>query len=140
MNAKTKEAIQRHGLSLLAAFPNATERDPVALCKKLRRIENSLTRPLTDYCNGDFDAGEDGEKLDAITDKALAKVRVILGMTPKSDSFADAYGLFINRDPRGYALKLDDEWTRVYNRTADIRIHSDWGGYGILAPDLTENN
>jgi len=36
-------------------------------------------------------------------------------------------------DPRGYALKLDDEWTRANAP----HIHRDWGGYGILAPDLT---
>ncbi len=140
MNTKTKEAIIRHGRSLLAAFPNATESDPVALCKKLRRIETAVARPLLDYCNGDFDAGENGEKLDEITDKAAARVRALLGMVAKSDSFADAYGLFVNRDPRGYALKLSDEWTREYNRsqyaTEGLPIHADMGGYGILAPDL----
>lgn len=147
MNAKTLEAIRRHGETLLAAFPNATEQNPIALCKKLRRIETSLQRPLVDYCNGDFDAGENGEKLDAITDKARSRVIVLLGITDAVT--ADA--ILINRDPRGYALKIDDEWMRekgwTLNRSnrhtngsgsiAVARLHRDMGGYGIIAPDLT---
>lgn len=147
MNAKTLEAIRRHGEALLAAFPNATEKDPVTLCKKLRRIETSLVKPLTDYCNGDFDAGKNGERLDAICDKAKARVvKLLFGLDIEKHSHPDcACGLFINRDPRGYALKLDDEWTRDYNHHSHAcladdfkRIYTDMGGYGIIAPDLTQ--
>ena len=46
MNTNTLKAITRHGESLLKAFPNALEKNPVALCKKLRRIETGLARPL----------------------------------------------------------------------------------------------
>jgi hypothetical protein len=53
MNAKTLEAITKHGLALLAAFPNATEKDPVALCKKLRRIETATRLVFERYCNGE---------------------------------------------------------------------------------------
>ncbi len=113
MNQKTLEAIKRHGESLLMAFPNAIEKDPVTLCKKLRRIENSLTKPLTDYCNGDFDAGENGEKLDAVCDKAKLRVASLLMITG-----VEFDALIINRDPRGHALKLDDNWTREYNDKA----------------------
>ncbi len=148
MNAKTLEAIRRHGENLLAIFPNATERDPVALCKKLRRIETAISKPLVDYCNGEFDAGEDGEKLDALTDKAMAKLKTLLGLSGKPGE----PGLLINRDPRGYALKIDDAWMRdngwKLNRSnrhtngsgsiAVARLHRDMGGYGIIAPDLTE--
>lgn len=159
MNAKTKSAIIRHGESLIAALPNCTERDPIALCKKLRRIETSLTKPLTDYCNGTFQDDEEGTKLDAICDKAYSKVHAILGKN---------IPLLINRDPRGHALKLDDAWTREYNhgirkvpkchscgcdilsckshdnKEAEEKYHkynsiyTDMGGYGILAPDLNQ--
>lgn len=48
--------------------------------------------------------------------------------------------VFINRDPRGYALKIDDEWIRQQradHRTVHMAgIHQDWGGYGILAPEI----
>ena len=141
MNANTLKAITRHGESLLKAFPNATEKNPVALCKKLRRIETSLTKPLTDSCNGDFEDNENGDALELICTKARSRVKALLGLNSSLEC-----GLFINRDPRGCALKLDDEWTRNYNRKQygsvfiDTRlpIQTDMGGYGILAPDLNQ--
>lgn len=140
MNSTTLKALTRHGESLIAAFPNCTEKDPIALCKKLRRIETSLTKPLTDYCN----TGDDS-KLDEVIHKAMHKVEAILFADGVSNNGREC-GLFINQDVRGYALKLDDTWTREWNfkRHADgklvireHRIQTDMGGYGILAPDLT---
>jgi hypothetical protein len=122
------EQIKAHGENLLHLFPNANEKDPIALCKKLRRLETKARRITTDYCNGEFDAGENGEKLDAALDPILAKVNAILG-----NSGPDAVPVFVNRDPRGYALKIDDVW--MHNKQA--RIYSDWGGYGIIAPEFT---
>jgi len=128
MNAKTLEAVTNHGRQLLALFPNAIEQDPVALCKKLRRIEVAISRPILEYCNGEN--GMTCEKLDVQTQKAMERVQKLL--------FADGViseericGLHVNRDPRGYALKLSSEWA------AGKAIYTDWGGYGILAPDLT---
>lgn len=152
MNTKTKEAIVRHGESLLKAFPNCTEKNPVALCKKLRRIEASLQKPLLDYCNGDFQDDEEGAKMDAICEKARARaVQILFGFDIiKNPHSKCACGLFINRDPRGCALKLSSEWTKEYNdreyqagknRHSNARtpmpIYTDWGGYGLLAPDIT---
>jgi len=122
------EQIKAHGENLLHLFPNATERDPIALCKKLRRLEAKTSRITTDYCNGDFDAGENGEKLDAALDPILAKVNAILGNTGKNP-----VPVFVNRDPRGYGLKIDDDWMRK----TGARLYSDWGGYGIIAPEIT---
>lgn len=137
MNAKTLEAVRRHGECLLAAFPNATEKDPVALCKKLRRVENSLNRALTDVCNGDFQDDKEGARLDALTAGAILRVRELLGLNLFN---CRDIGLFVNRDPRGYALKLNDDWTRRWNDKNYSRIYTDLGGYGILAPDLTCNS
>ena len=166
------EAIRAHGENLLAIFPNAVERDPVALCKKLRRLESKASRITTDYCNGDFDAGENGEKLDAALDAIMAKVNALLGNVheyqPKTgarctcrpgiarDNCAACEGtgwkidfaairnrpalvpVFINRDPRGYALKIESDWMETYARKAGgDRITQDWGGYGIIAPEIT---
>lgn len=127
MNAKTKEAIERHGKQLLAIFPNATERDPVALCKKLRRIETSLERPLVGYCNGTTSETE----VDKACDRAKKRVADLLGLTVPQ---LGEMGFFVNRDPRGVALKIDDGTMRKNN----WQLHRDWGGYGLLAPDLTE--
>ena len=126
------EQIKAHGENLLHLFPNATERDPIALCKKLRRLEAKTSRITTDYCNGDFDAGENGEKLDAALDPILAKINAILG-----NSGPDAVPVFVNRDPRGYALKIESAWTLAYCQRTGRRIYSDWGGYGIIAPEIT---
>jgi len=40
--------------------------------------------------------------------------------------------VFINGDPRGYALKINDK----YVRENQLRIYSDMGGYGIIAPEF----
>jgi hypothetical protein len=137
MNAKTLEAITRHGESLLKAFPNATEKNPVALCKKLRRIENSIALIILRNCN----EGVPDDEMDAATDKAKMRVAKLLGITPATKDHCGEgwHALQINRDPRGYALKLSSEWTDKFNDTlrgSGLFIHQDWGHYGILAPDL----
>ena len=126
------EQIKAHGENLLHLFPNATERDPIALCKKLRRLEAKASRITTDYCNGDFDAGENGEKLDAALDPILAKVNAILGNTGKNP-----VPVFINRDPRGYALKIKSEYMAGAGWIAQWALMRDWGGDGIIAPEIT---
>lgn len=162
------EAIEAHGKNLLAIFQNATERDPVTLCKKLRRLEAKASAIALRLCNGPEYAGG-YEEVDALTDAILAKVNALLGNVheyqPKTgarctcrpgierDNCAACEGtgrkidfaairnrpalvpVFINRDPRGYALKIDDVWT--HNKQA--RIYRDFGGYGILAPEITGN-
>lgn len=134
MNAKTLEAVKRHGESLLLAFPNATEKNPVALCKKLRRIETAVAKPILDYCNGEN--GVTIEQVDAACQKALTRLEALFPQISRGLKKA-----FINRDPRGYALKLDDQWTQTWNHRCYAnntpRIYTDMGGYGILAPDLT---
>lgn len=118
------EQITKHGNNLLAIFPNATEQDPYHLCSKLRRYEAQATKLTEDYCNT---GKEHGNQLNSIR----AYVLRLLKATPEQ-----AEHIFINQDPRGYALKIKDEYTRAH----DLKIHRDWGGYGILAPDYTPNN
>ena len=62
----------------------------------------------------------DREAVDERCRKALAKLFV------KSRMFLDE--LYINRDPRGYALKLDIPGE-------SLEMHRDFGGYYILAPN-----
>lgn len=135
MNAKTLEAVRKHGNSLLQAFPNSTEKDPVALCKKLRRIEISVSRYTTAYCNGECSDWQ----CDKACNNAIKRAVELLGVDESHQC-----GLFVNRDPRGFALKLDDVWVRNYNQTKreskdfTAVIYTDMGGYGILAPDLNQ--
>ena len=51
--------------------------------------------------------------------KSRDKIARILGYRP--------LGLIINGDPRGYALKIEPEYSND--------LHTDWGGYGIVAGD-----
>ncbi len=161
--------IQRHGEQLLAIFPRATERDPVNLCRKLRRLESHGARVALRLCNGPEYAEGDVE---SIINELLARVNKLLGNHSRThncrcghewissiarshitanisgeptpycpmcgkravqSSPAISVPVFINRDPRGYALKIDDHYMREH----DAALHQDWGGYGIIAPDLS---
>lgn len=54
MNAKQKiamyEAIEEHGKKLLALFPNAKEKDPIRLCKRLRVYEGKVRHGINLAC------------------------------------------------------------------------------------------
>ena len=119
------ERIKEHGENLNVIFPNA-EKQGAELCKALRLLEGKASRNALLLCNGcDMTTLHECENsLEALE----ARTRKLLGV-------GDDFPLFINRDPRGYALKILDE----YVRDAQARIHTDWGGYGILAPDLTDD-
>ena len=52
-------------------------------------------------------------------------------------------GFVINGDPRGYSLKIKEEQNRIFVNSDDGKNHdqkvinyTDWGGYGILAPEF----
>jgi len=143
------EQIKAHGENLLAIFPNATERDPIALCKKLRRMEAKAQAIALRLCNGpEFPGGFD--EVDALTGAILENVNAILGNTGKNP-----VPVFVNRDPRGYALKIEDAWMIERREQWDrqiakqgkkaigpsywalLRFHRDLGGNGIIAPEIT---
>ena len=113
------QRIQKHGEQLNAIFKTAYE--PVELRKKLRRIELHQRGAGVDYCNGVINSDQFIE----IETRTLTKLYKLLG---------NSVPVMINGDPRGYALKIDDSIVR--ERKLDIM--TDWGGYGLLAPDLTE--
>jgi hypothetical protein len=46
-------------------------------------------------------------------------------------------GFFVNGDPRGYALKIDNETPEGKALIQKTKMHTDWGGYGILSPEIT---
>lgn len=132
---RTDLAVNRHYLSACGDWELVEVRwhDPGAyghywLCVKrfgAMRVSRHKTRKSAEAACEEFAEGED----DRITDSILAQVNAILRFTEKGPK------VFINRDPRGYALKIDDEDMRRLG----LQIHSDWGGYGIIAPDLSEN-
>ena len=89
---------------------------------QLLQIENICHRSAIDYCNGIIDMNQ----FDRICEIQEAKVNKIF--------CGKLEGFFINGDPRGYSLKIKDNVMREkYNETG---LHKDWGGYGILAPEI----
>jgi len=127
MNTVTKKQkmyqnILAHGNNLNAIFNTGIE--PIELCKKLRRLELKAHKIALDWCNGEN--GIDSENIDSYTQPILNKVYSILG--------TEKYNILFNGDCRGYALKISDKTVRENK----LQIHTDWGGYGILAPDFSE--
>lgn len=124
MNARERmaEQIRNHGEDLNRIF-GLTD-DPTKTAKMVHRFEVKAHRLATDYCNGENGVTTDNweEKSDAILDALNKKLNFRRKGIP----------VFVNGDARGYALKIHDEYIRQH----DLKIHRDWGGYGILAPEF----
>jgi len=116
------QQIEQHGNDLNAIFN--TGLDAVKLCKKLRPLEFKANKIATDWCNGIIDS----ENIDSHTKPILDKVYAILGK--------NIAPIVFNGDARGYALKIPDGFVKANN----LKIYTDWGGYGIICPDFTPNN
>jgi hypothetical protein len=99
---------------------------PVALAKQVHRIEVRAHRLAEEYCNGIIDETQDAKNEASIL-KALDNIL---------NFKAQGIPVFVNGDPRGYALKIADEYVKAHN----LEIHRDWGGYGILAPEFDGSN
>ena len=98
---------------------------------KLWKLEKEASRITLAYCNGEI--GNDGEDVNGYivgVDKPLKAIE------NQAQALFDnkLMGFFINRDPRGYALKIKSEVTA--KEYAEVGLHRDWGGYGILSPTI----
>ena len=133
------EAIERHGANLNAIFNTGINN--ITLCRKLFRLENKAHHVTTCLCNtntldmlelnrftGYVVKQTTEEEKDLFFDKILKSLDKILDFKKKG------VPVFINYDPRGYALKIRSEWVTGYSG----KIYRDFGGYGILAPDFNE--
>ncbi len=131
--------ISTHGENLNKIFN--TKFDNITLCKKLYRLEKKAHYATTCLCNTNTlhlmelnkhtgynvaqTSEEEEEKFFNIITEAVYK---ILGEKSK-DSF------FINYDARGYALKLKTDFVNK-ERINGNNLHTDFGSYGILAPEF----
>lgn len=113
------QKIEKHGQNLLAVFPEATEQDPISLCKKLRLREIKAHIAAEKWCNGEIEESQYNQ-VESLT---LAGLHKLLGQ-PKDKNVK----VFVNSDPRGYALKIENPPESFRER--------DWGGYGIIAPSF----
>ena len=109
-------AKNRH-LAALAALAGRPDAEGITVYNALRRLEKRAERANLAACNTPEGAEAQGGEHEAVA----AGVRRVLGYLPR--------GFFVNGDPRGYALKIDNE-----KATVPSGIQKDWGGYGCLAP------
>ena len=122
--AEMYKKIRQHGETVLKLFPEAKEKDPVKLCKKLRMYELKISAITLALCN---EEKVDHEKADRELDRLYIKVDCLLLSEPQ-----ERVAFIINRDPRGYALKIPTEDQRI----KEYGLYRDLGGYGILAPNF----
>jgi hypothetical protein len=125
MNEATREAIIKHGENLIKIFNLPVGTDPLKLCKSLRRFELALTNLNIKLCNGYIDLKEMERKSNAL----MVKVDKLLNNEDKRIK------TFINQDPRGYALKIETR-DNYDLRNKGIYLSSDWGGFGLIAPEI----
>lgn len=118
-NAEKRNQTIRH-FSNLAVILKITPEECSKIYRELKNIESRGHKLAEDYCNGLIDS-DDWEKHTDTIKTRLAKIlpEEVLKSTK------------LNGDPRGYFLKLSDEYVRVNS----IAIERDWGGYGIFCPD-----
>ena len=124
MKEEIKQRVLKHGENLKKVFSLDSGTDPIKLCRTLRRYEKQLNKLATDSCNGDISRKYEDEQ----SEKILNLLNGILNFKTQK------IPVFYNGDCRGCSLKINDEYIRKHN----INIRRDWGGYGIIAPDLKE--
>lgn len=123
-----KEALARrrtdHHKALEALRHPSCNDSGLQMWRKLRKLENIASNAATAQCNAEAYGGQpfrEGNDWENFVDGMKNRVKLVFGHLPK--------GFCFNSDPRGYALKIDSE-----NVKLPEGMHSDWGGYGILAP------
>ncbi len=89
------------------------------MLSKILKLEGVANRTAVAYCNGDIDSDEWELSKEDYTEK----INDIFGFIP--------HGFFINGDPRGFTLKIDNEDNFYPNA-----IFKDMGGYIHLAPEI----
>lgn len=113
--------IERHGEELIKFFNLDKTIDPIKLSKRLFSLENKAHHATTCLCNTNTLNLTEKEE-----DEFFYKIRKRLSNIIGEDN---AEKCFINHDPREYALKIKEEYSK------DFYYH-DMGGFGILAPDF----
>ena len=125
MSRAKDEAMLRYGFKLMRLFPRAAkvyQGEPVSLYKRLHRLEAEAHRLAERECCEQLPDGYSDRKTASI----LNRLDSILGFKELG------VPVFVNGDPRGYALKIEDQYVRDH----EIDIETDWGRYGIICPDF----
>ena len=117
--------IRKHGEDIKKIFSLPADTDPIKLCKRLRKYELRAQKIQDIQAAGRYE--------EAAREEALLFVGLMVFLKQTS---ANEFGIFLNQDQRGYALKISDDVVREKNLRF---MHRDAGGFGIIAPDLNEN-
>lgn len=99
----------------------------------LLKIERQAHQAAENYCNGKDVFGNSFGEME--WDRA------------EKDTYGAVQGLFdgklkwffVNGDPRGCALKIYNETEAGRALIEKTGLQRDWGGYGLLAPEITGN-
>jgi len=124
---RRKNQIEKHleALQQLVNLCGGSKYKITTINSKLRAIEFLASKDAEKYCNGDIDTDQFGEK----AEQYKSQVQSLFNNNLK--------GLKINSDARGYALKIHDDVMRAEYK--EIGLQRDWGGYGLLSPEITGN-
>lgn len=128
--------LERHYSALvrLAEACGLKKADGKKLSVALLKIEREAHKTAEWYCNGKDDFGNPygSEDFDgACQDYKLRVKNLFGGKLPM--------GFFVNGDPRGCALKIGNETEKLRDLIEKTGLQRDWGGYGLLAPEITGN-
>ena len=123
---KLYELIIIHGERVKKFFNMPASTDPIALCKRLRRLEVQAQRVQDIHANGQY---EESARAEA---RIILKLKNLLQPDAAPNDFLK-FGIFLNTDERGYALKFPTEVVKGH------KFYRDWGDFGIIAPDLRED-
>ena len=122
INARNSKQFNEH-IELICYFAGDVDFfEGLKIFEKLRRYENRQHKFNEDQCNFDIPENE-------IEKKELKLLKSLQDLLPGCKT------LFINGDPRGYALKYEQSEVEKL-RKSSFNSYQDWGGYGILAPEF----
>lgn len=118
----TNQSRARHHAALeILAGQVGCKASGLRLWRQLRRLERKVAIACDAYSS---DSAFGIERWEAVKNDARKELARIFGGTIPQ-------GVFINGDPRGHMLKLDNEEV-----TIPEGMQTDWGGYGILAAEI----
>jgi hypothetical protein len=124
MKKFTKQERRQKHIEALARLFEKTFLETKRVYQNLILIERIGRGAAESYCNGTIDS----DAYDSILNNIKERIRRL--ELPNRIML----NIHLNGDPRGYFLKLDDDFTR--KELLNFEIEKDWGGYAILVPQF----
>jgi hypothetical protein len=115
--------LRKHYSQLRPIYKALGMPDDVQMMQRLCKLERTLHRHAEEACSVPLSARQELYR-ERFAENAVKEVESMMPLL--------AGKVFINGDPRGWAIKIDDKHKQLIN---DSRIARDWGGYGLLSPD-----